>query len=59
MYVYGVLHTNPDNGFNGIKIVSKAFNLKYIDTEIKLVINIAETESLRGSSNIINSKWLG
>lgn len=41
-----------------IKILSEAFNLKNIHTEIKLLINIPEIESICGSSNINISKWL-
>jgi len=41
-----------------IKILSKAFNLKNIHTEIKLLINIPKIESICGSSNINILKWL-
>lgn len=39
MFVYGVHRRNLVNGFDGIKILSEAFNLKNIDTGIKLLIN--------------------
>ncbi|KAE9543666.1 hypothetical protein AGLY_002062, partial [Aphis glycines] len=41
-----------------IKILSEAFNLKNIHTEIKLLINILDIESICGSSNTNISKWL-
>jgi hypothetical protein len=49
-----ILKLQTDNA--DIKILSEVFNLKNIHTEIKLLINIPEIESICGSSKIKISK---